>query len=251
MCQSSVSAPTQSDKVGNQVLDLLRGEARPTKVVVIRVAPLVGSVIRGHPCRWFAYLGCHQPKPHLAGIEALRHISKRRPVLRHTGVRRVAMAIHAARSVRICVERPAPIGLASPAGEAGLYPGGIGDAVLHRSVRPLLGVRCPSGERYSGDAQECGEHRLEAPPGPRYLLDMTDDTDTQELDATGLLCPLPVLKIRKRLSALAPGARLRVYADDPAARVDVPHFCAEQRHDLLSTDDLPDGRLLFVIAKGT
>lgn len=35
-----------------------------------------------------------------------------------------------------------------------------------------------------------------------------------ELDARGLLCPLPVLKTRKRLEPLAPGAVLRVVADD-------------------------------------
>ena len=56
----------------------------------------------------------------------------------------------------------------------------------------------------------------------------------EELDATGLLCPLPVLKAAKRLRAMAPGATLRLIADDPAAVVDVPHFCTEAGHALLS-----------------
>ena len=72
----------------------------------------------------------------------------------------------------------------------------------------------------------------------------------EELDARGLLCPLPVLKTRKRLSALAPGALLRVRADDPAARVDVPHFCAEQGHALLGSADEPGGVLVFLLRKG-
>ena len=55
----------------------------------------------------------------------------------------------------------------------------------------------------------------------------------ETLDATGLLCPLPVLKARKRLKALEKGQVLRVEADDPAAVVDVPHFCAEQGHELV------------------
>ncbi len=59
-----------------------------------------------------------------------------------------------------------------------------------------------------------------------------------ELDARGLICPLPVLKARKRLQALAPGAVLRVLADDPAALVDVPHFCAEAGHVLVGQEDL-------------
>lgn len=66
-----------------------------------------------------------------------------------------------------------------------------------------------------------------------------------ELDATGLLCPLPVLKARKRLQALQSGEVLRLLADDPAAIIDVPHFCNEQGHDLLS-DAAPE----FLIRKG-
>jgi tRNA 2-thiouridine synthesizing protein A len=64
---------------------------------------------------------------------------------------------------------------------------------------------------------------------------MTSDQPwDQELDATGLLCPLPVLKARKRLLAMAPGAVLRLVATDPAAVIDVPHFCAETGHALIA-----------------
>jgi len=58
-----------------------------------------------------------------------------------------------------------------------------------------------------------------------------------EIDATGLLCPLPVLKARKRLKAMKSGAILRVLADDPAAVIDMPHFCAEQGHVLIGVSD--------------
>ena len=57
-----------------------------------------------------------------------------------------------------------------------------------------------------------------------------------ELDATGLLCPLPVLKARKRLQALQSGDCLTMTADDPAAIIDVPHFCVEAGHELVSSD---------------
>ena len=56
-----------------------------------------------------------------------------------------------------------------------------------------------------------------------------DDT----LDARGSLCPIPVLKARKRLAKLQPGQVLRVLADDPAAIVDVPFFCDESGNDLV------------------
>lgn len=70
------------------------------------------------------------------------------------------------------------------------------------------------------------------------------------LDARGLLCPLPVLKARKRLAALSPGAVLEVLADDPAAVIDMPHFCAEQGHELLDATPGPGGATLYRIRKG-
>ena len=70
-----------------------------------------------------------------------------------------------------------------------------------------------------------------------------------ELDARGLLCPLPVLKARKRLQSLAPGQVLLMLADDPAAVVDVPHFCAEQGHALIGQSEA-DGTFHYLIRKG-
>ena len=69
------------------------------------------------------------------------------------------------------------------------------------------------------------------------------------LDARGLLCPLPVLKARKRLMALAQGEELQVLADDPAAAIDMPHFCAEQGHELLAAEEQGDATL-YLIRKG-
>jgi tRNA 2-thiouridine synthesizing protein A len=71
-----------------------------------------------------------------------------------------------------------------------------------------------------------------------------------DLDARGFLCPLPVLKARKRIRALAPGAVLRVLADDPAALVDIPHFCAEQGHDLIARREIAHPEHEYLIRKG-
>ena len=70
-----------------------------------------------------------------------------------------------------------------------------------------------------------------------------------ELDARGLLCPLPVLKARKRLHPLAPGQVLRVLADDPAALIDIPHFCTEQNHTLVAQTDLGHPCHAYLIRK--
>ncbi len=58
----------------------------------------------------------------------------------------------------------------------------------------------------------------------------------RETDATGLMCPWPVLKAAKTLRAMPVGAVLCLSASDPIAVVDVPHFCAEEGHALLHTE---------------
>ena len=70
----------------------------------------------------------------------------------------------------------------------------------------------------------------------------------EDIDAIGLICPLPVLKLRKRLKGVIAGGRVRLLATDPAAIVDVPHFCAEAGHTLLESRE-SDGTLIFLIEK--
>lgn len=82
---------------------------------------------------------------------------------------------------------------------------------------------------------------------PTYLPIMNQITDT--LDAIGLLCPLPVLKARKRLKSMPGGTLLRMLADDPAAIVDVPHFCAEAGHELVSQTESGTHQI-YLIRKG-
>ena len=54
------------------------------------------------------------------------------------------------------------------------------------------------------------------------------------LNTTGLLCPLPVLKLRKHLKSMKIGDIVLILADDPAAAIDIPHFCNEAGHKLIS-----------------
>lgn len=73
-------------------------------------------------------------------------------------------------------------------------------------------------------------------------------TKREDLDARGLLCPLPVLKARKTLVKMPNGSVLHLVADDPAAVIDVPHFCHEAGYDLLECSDIESAHL-FVIRK--
>jgi tRNA 2-thiouridine synthesizing protein A len=47
------------------------------------------------------------------------------------------------------------------------------------------------------------------------------------VDARGYLCPAPTLRLARALRLAAPGGLVRLLADDPLAKVDVPHFAAE------------------------
>ena len=53
------------------------------------------------------------------------------------------------------------------------------------------------------------------------------------LDATGMVCPLPVLKARKMLQSMSPGEVLEVTATDPAAARDFAAFCNASGHRLI------------------
>ena len=54
-----------------------------------------------------------------------------------------------------------------------------------------------------------------------------------ELDCEGLLCPLPVLRARKRLRGMVAGQVLCVRTTDRMALVDLPHFCGQAGHEYL------------------
>lgn len=72
--------------------------------------------------------------------------------------------------------------------------------------------------------------------------------DGDALDLRGLKCPLPVLRIRKHLRGVASGVRIRVETTDPMAVIDIPHFCREDGHQLLSSAPVEAGHA-FVIEK--
>ena len=60
-----------------------------------------------------------------------------------------------------------------------------------------------------------------------------------EVDCTGLLCPLPVLRAQKRLRGMQPGQVLALLATDAMAAVDLPHFCSQSGHSYLGAT--PEG----------
>lgn len=59
------------------------------------------------------------------------------------------------------------------------------------------------------------------------------EADEIVVDARGHRCPVPTLRLRRAVEAARPGSIVRLLADDPLARVDVPHFVAQTGLELL------------------
>ena len=74
------------------------------------------------------------------------------------------------------------------------------------------------------------------------------DDEITLVDASGLKCPLPVLKARKALQSLTDGDKLRVISTDPASPLDFKHFCNSKGHSLISVEE-KEGSFEFVIVK--
>ena len=77
---------------------------------------------------------------------------------------------------------------------------------------------------------------------------MSDAPADTTLDATGLLCPLPVLKARRALRDVPAGGVLEVLATDPGAVKDFEHFCKTTGCELLTARET-DGVLKFRLKK--
>jgi tRNA 2-thiouridine synthesizing protein A len=70
----------------------------------------------------------------------------------------------------------------------------------------------------------------------------------KKLDLRGLKCPLPVLKTRKALAAMAPGEKVEVSCTDPMSFVDLPHLLRETG-DVLEAQSRAGGVAVFVIRR--
>ncbi len=70
----------------------------------------------------------------------------------------------------------------------------------------------------------------------------------QELDVTGLDCPLPLLKAKLALNELSAGKVLRVLATDPGSRRDFAFFDRQENYSLLLSEE-DDGCFIYHIRK--
>lgn len=71
----------------------------------------------------------------------------------------------------------------------------------------------------------------------------------QELDASGLNCPLPILRAKKALAAMESGQTLHIIATDPGAIKDFEAFSKQTGNELIESRE-DGGKFYFLIKKG-
>ena len=77
---------------------------------------------------------------------------------------------------------------------------------------------------------------------------MKNEGRIQELDLSGLNCPLPVLITKKKLSSMDAGERLFVVCTDQGSFDDFKYFCDHSGHKLVSRERKED-KLHFLIER--
>ncbi len=70
----------------------------------------------------------------------------------------------------------------------------------------------------------------------------------REIDASGLNCPLPILRARKALMDMERGQKLRVVSTDPGSVKDFEAFSKQTANALLSSGE-EGGKFIFVMKK--
>jgi tRNA 2-thiouridine synthesizing protein A len=71
-----------------------------------------------------------------------------------------------------------------------------------------------------------------------------------QLDARGLLCPLPVRLAARRARRLEPGTRLEVLGTDPALPLDFEAWCHDEGHRIVERSRDGDTIRLVVLLGG-
>jgi len=75
---------------------------------------------------------------------------------------------------------------------------------------------------------------------------LSEIPDTAEVlvDATGLRCPLPVIRLAQAAKGASAGTVITVLSTDPAAGPDIAAWCRMRGEELLAQTGEPDGRAL-------
>ena len=74
-------------------------------------------------------------------------------------------------------------------------------------------------------------------------------TVASTVDAVGMFCPIPIVKLKLEIEKLQPNQVVEVLADDPGFETDVASWCKETKNTLLSFEKNPDNIFTAYIEK--
>lgn len=80
-----------------------------------------------------------------------------------------------------------------------------------------------------------------APPAPPAPPVPAGPAPFLVIDALGRKCPIPIIWLAERIREVPVGEVVAVWADDVAARTDVPAWCRMKSQTFVREDTLPQG----------
>jgi tRNA 2-thiouridine synthesizing protein A len=101
-----------------------------------------------------------------------------------------------------------------------------------RSAQPSAGWGARSRVRHSA---------FGVAPEPVPATDQPAPAATLVLDALGKKCPIPIIMLADRIGEVRVGQIIEVLADDPAAKTDLPAWCALKSQEFVAAAPLAAG----------
>ncbi|WP_426244113.1 sulfurtransferase TusA family protein [Nocardioides sp. LHG3406-4] len=74
-------------------------------------------------------------------------------------------------------------------------------------------------------------------------------TPDLEIDCRGMLCPMPVIELARRIAEVEVGSVVGVVTRDPAARIDVPAWCRMRGQEYAGEDTAEDGEPRYLVRR--
>ena len=78
---------------------------------------------------------------------------------------------------------------------------------------------------------------------------MAEVKEDKVVDASGLSCPMPVVRAAKEMRGLAPGQILKIIATDRGSLADIPAWADDTGNELIDTQN-EGARFVFLVRKG-
>jgi NADPH-dependent 2,4-dienoyl-CoA reductase/sulfur reductase-like enzyme/peroxiredoxin family protein/TusA-related sulfurtransferase/rhodanese-related sulfurtransferase len=102
---------------------------------------------------------------------------------------------------------------------------------------------------FCGETIEPIKQTIETPKTPIKSATESKPEDVTYLDACGLQCPGPILKVKQKMDEIQPGNILEVTANDTGFAIDLPAWCRSTGNEIVSVE-VREGKIVGKVRKG-